>query len=163
MACKAPLLGDVGTFTFTRPVRNVSVKSGDAHEVNHRTRILNTKYVLLIVMVMALPYPTGRVARKEECRGQAGLVHACAAQATLPICTLLACACCEPMSGILTLESWTCFAKTYLPDTSVHSMQYVPILIVYSYLQLRSVHGMQCILARYAEYTCAVCRGQVGI
>ena len=57
----------------------------------------------------------------------------------------------------------TCFAKTYLPDTSVHSMKYVPILIVYSYLQLRSVHGMQCILARYAEYTCAVCRGQVGI
>ena len=55
----------------------------------------------------------------------------------------------------------TCFAKTYLPDTSVHSMQYVPILIMYSYLQLRSVHGMQCILARYAEYTCAVCRGQV--
>ena len=57
----------------------------------------------------------------------------------------------------------TCFAKTYLPDTSVHSMKYVPILIVYSYLHLRSVHGMQCILARYAEYTCAVCRGQVGI
>ena len=54
-------------------------------------------------MVMALPYPTGLVARKEECRGQAGLVHACAAQPTLPICTLLACALCAAMPDILTL------------------------------------------------------------
>ena len=58
---------------------------------------------MLKTMVMVLPYPTGRVARKEECRGQAGLVHSCAAQATLPNCTLLACTCCEAMSGILTL------------------------------------------------------------
>ena len=117
---------------------------------------------MLKTMVMVLPYPTGRVARKEECRGQAGLVHVCAAQPTLPICTLLARAYSAVRPGILTLVL-DVLSKTYLPDTSVHSMQYLPILIVYSYLQLRSVHGMQCILAWYAEYTCAVCRGQVGI
>ena len=61
------------------------------------------KNTMLRTMVMVLPYPTGRVARKEECRGQAGLVHVCAAQPTLPICTLLACACCEALPGILTL------------------------------------------------------------
>ena len=63
---------------------------------------------MLKTMVMALPYPTGRVARKKECRGQAGLVHVCAAQPTLPICTLLACACSEALPGILTLVLHAC-------------------------------------------------------
>ena len=139
-------------------VTSARVKSGDAHEVNHRTRILNTKSVLLIVMVMALPYPTGRVARKEECRGQAGLVHACAAQPTLPICTLLACACFEAMPGILTLVLHThallklicliqvctvCSTYLYLLCIRTYSLEVCTVCSVYS-------PGMQSILARYA-------------
>ena len=113
---------------------------------------------MLKTMVMVLPYPTGRVARKEECRGQAGLVHVCAAQPTLPICTLLACACCEEMSGILTLVlhartllklicliqvCTVCSTYLYLLCIRTYSLEVCTVCSVYS-------PGMQSILARYA-------------
>ena len=136
-------------------VTSARVKSGDAHEVNHRTRILNTKYVLLIVMVMALPYPTGRVARKEECRGQACPRVCCATNPSYLYSSGL-----RPLWSdvrhinlslarallklICLIQVCTvCSTYLYLLCIRAYSLEVCTVCSVYS-------PGMQSILARYA-------------